>query len=185
MSDTETLKTAIAETNKALSLKVKQLESNVKETAGTIKNTVEQGATGLRNITNAVSPSYQIRNHPIAAIGALVGLGLFLGSRRASHKKVREEPKLDQTLNTNKTFTQATVQDEPLENSQLDAKDKTDILTKPSKIKSILEPAAIGLFTIVAGEIVKKYVPKLEDQASSIQSSVALSMTERIVREFT
>lgn len=179
MSDTETLKAAIAETNKALSLKVKQLETNVKETAGTIKNTVEQGATGLRNITNAVSPSYQIRNHPVATIGALVGLGLFLGSRRASHKK-----KLDQTSNKNENFTQASVQDRPPVNTQVDAEDKTDILIHPSKIKSILEPAAIGLFTIVAGEIVKKYIPKLEDQASSIQSSVALSMTERIVREF-
>lgn len=176
MSDIDAIKAAIAETNDALSQKVKILEQNVKETATSIKETVEQGATNVRNVANAFSPVYQLKEHPFVFTGALLGLGVYLGSRSGRKKSaeivintpgIKEEPS---------ETTAASENNEPVSTPWEPA--------SPSKIRAIAEPAVIGLFAAVAGEVVKRYFPKIEDQATAVQSALIAEMTGRIVQEF-
>lgn len=158
MTDIDDIKKAIAETNVSLNQKVKILETNVKETAGSIKETIEQGAAGVRHVTDAFSPLVQVRQHPVLVTSAMLGLGLYLGSR-SSRKSIKDEKE------------------------ERDATERP-IAPSPSKTHAIIEPVAIGLFTALAGEVFKKYMPKLEDQTSSIQSAIVKEMTSRVLREF-
>lgn len=172
MSDIESLKAAIAETNDALSQKVKILESNVKATATSIKDSVEQGATNVRNVANALSPVHQVKEHPYLVTGALLGLGVYLGSR-SRRKHAAKNPIINTTPVNDPTHQAAdTAHDE----------DHAEAIT-PSKIRAIAEPAVVGLFAAVAGEVIKRYFPKVESQATAVQSALIAEMTGRIVQE--
>lgn len=176
MTDIETLKAAIAETNSTLSQKVKLLETNVKETANSIKDTVEQGAANVRSVTNAISPVHQLREHPYLVTGVLLGLGVYLGSRSGRNVQRKNRVKSSQAANEN------TKNDEiPLPSKE---EDSSPEVATPSKIRAIAEPVVIGIFAAAAGEMVKKYFPKIEAQATAVQSALIAEMTGRIVEEF-
>lgn len=149
MSEIQALKDAIAETNSSLENKVKILESNAKETAHTIKDSLEQGAAGFRKVVHAISPVHQAHEHPLIVQGAIFGLGMYL-ARRSARRGV---------------------------SSSLSR------LLVPSKAKAIIEPVAIGLFTAVMGEVIKKYAPKIEEGATAIQSALMKEMSQRVMRE--
>ena len=178
MSDIESLKAAIAETNDALTQKVKILESNVKETASSIKDSVEQGAANVRSVANALSPVYQVKEHPYLVTGALLGLGVYLGTRSA--RKNSGENIVINTTPAGKESFERTVEEARTAEEIEDPKETAT----PSKIRAIAEPAVLGLFAAVAGEVVKRYFPKVEAQATAVQSALIAEMTGRIVQEF-
>ena len=157
MSEIQDLKNSIAETSAALGQKVHALEVNLKEAAVSVKDSVEQGTANFRNVMKTVSPTHQLRQHPVAFSGALFGLGLYLAKR--SNQKKRFE-----ALVTTRAYNRF-INEEAL-----------------SKAQNLIEPVAFGLFTAVAGEVVKKYFPIIEPGASSIQSALLSEMTQRVAR---
>ncbi len=157
MSEIQDLKDSIAETSTALGHKVKALEENLKETAISIKDSVEQGTANFRNVMRTVSPAHQLREHPVAFSGALFGLGLYIA------KKSNQKKSIEALVNT-RVYNRF-INEEAL-----------------SKAQNLIEPVAFGLFTAVAGEVVKKYFPIIEPGASSIQSAILSEMTQRVSR---
>lgn len=157
MSEIQDLKNSIAETSTALGHKVKALEENLKEAAISVKDSVEQGAANFRNVMKTVSPAHQLREHPVACGSALFGLGLYLGKKSNQKKSIE-------------ALVHARVYDRFINEEAL------------SKAQNLIEPVALGLFTAVAGEVVKKYFPIIEPGASSIQAAILSEMTQRVAR---